>query len=161
MSATGIEELQQQVSGLLQNLQSGRLIRPALLAGARVVAGGIRAAAPVGTRKRTAKSFPKLNKRITQAASFRIRGGKQFARAGALLKGKKGQQRAPQGVWIARGTKPPRKRGANGKFGSQRAARGGIKKLNDYVDRGLAATQGRAVDAILARLTTDIQGQLR
>lgn len=163
MSATDqIADLQTTIQGLLVNLQSGSLIRPALLAGGRVIAGGIRSAAPVGTRKRTAKSFRRLKNSITQAASTKRTGNKQFARAGALLRGKKGlARRAPQGVWIAQGTKPPRKRGANGKFTTARHSRGGIKKLNDYVERGLAATEGRAVSAIVDRLQGDIQGRLR
>lgn len=164
MSATGIEELQATLGGLVANLQSGRLLRPTLVVGGRIIAAGIREAAPVGrsakvhrqNRKRAAAGgkagLPKLKDSIGSRIKLSGSATRRGAKAGPSV-GMKKKRRAPQGGWNQVGTKKRYRK--DGSYAGQ------ITRLNNFSERGALAAAGRAEGAMQARLEGDIQGQLR
>ena len=165
MSATqDIAALQQTITGLVSGVTSGRLLRPALLAGGRVVAAGIREEAPVGrsakvhrqNRKRAAaggkQGLPKLKASIGHRVRVAGSKSRQGAKAGPSV-GIKKNRRAPQGGWIQAGTKKRYRK--DGSYAGQ------ITRTNNFSERGALKSQSRAEGAIISRLETDIQGQLR
>lgn len=159
-----ITALQDTIQGLLVNLQSGRLPRPALMAGARVLAGGIRAEAPVGrsakvhrqNRKRAVAGgkagLPRLKDSIGSRVKLTGRKTQIGSKVGPSV-GMKKKKRAPQGGWNQTGTKKRYRK--DGSYAGQ------ITRINNFTERGVAATEGRAVSVIVERLSGDIQRGLK